>query len=66
MPARSRRNEPLNALFHLFGGFVGEGDGEDAARVDAPLGDEPRDTMREDASLAAARAGEDEQGTVAV
>ncbi len=46
------------AFFHLPGGFVGEGDRQDAARVDADHLDKVGDAVGNDAGLAAARPGE--------
>ena len=48
----------------LRGGLVGEGDGEDLPGPDAPDADEVGDAMSEDARLAAARAGQDEDRAV--
>ena len=45
---------------HLAGGLVGEGDGEDVAGADALL-QQVGDAARDDARLAAAGAGQDEQ-----
>ena len=53
-----QRGEPLA---HLARRLVREGDGEDVPGDDALLADEPRDAVDDDAGLAAARAGEDEQ-----
>ncbi len=55
-----------DALAHLAGGLVGEGDGEDAPRGDAALADQVGDAVRDDAGLAGAGAGEDEQRAVTV
>ena len=60
MPRRAAAGELLDALAHLAGGLVGEGDGEDAIGPHAAaqqLGDAEGD----DARLARAGAGEDEQ-----
>ena len=54
--------ERFDAVTHLAGGFVGEGDGEDAPGGDALLLDEVGDAVGEDAGLAGAGAGEDEEG----
>ena len=51
------------ALAHLAGGFVGERDGQDGGRRHVPRGDQVRDAVRDDAGLAAARAGQDQQRT---
>ena len=54
----------VDALGHLLGGLVGEGDGEDGVGGDAALFDEVRDAMRDDAGLAGAGAGEQQHGAV--
>ena len=54
-----------HALRHLAGGLVRERDGQDLPRVHA-AGHQVRDPLRDDAGLAAARAGQDEQGPVHV
>ncbi len=51
----------FDALAHLAGGLVGEGDGEDGVGRDAFLANEPGDAAGDDAGLAGACAGEDEQ-----
>ena len=43
-----------DAVVHLFGGFVGEGDGEDVPRGYAHLLDEVDNAVGEDAGFAAA------------
>ena len=55
-------HEPVEALAHLAGGLVGEGDGEDVPGHDAEVLDHVGDAVREHAGLARPRAGEDEQG----
>ena len=54
------------ARAHLARGLVGEGDREDAVRRHVVRRDEVRDAVDDDARLAAARAGEDEQRPVDV
>ena len=49
-----------DALAHLPGGLVGEGDGEDLRRIGLAGGDQVRDPGREHAGLAGAGAGEHE------
>ena len=51
---------PLQALAHLAGGLVREGDREDLVRLRADGVDQVRDPVREDARLARARAGDHE------
>src|SRR5947209_6752497 len=58
-------DERLDALAHLAGGLVGEGDGEDVVGPH-PLAQQPGDAARDDARLTAAGAGEDEQGPLIV
>jgi hypothetical protein len=53
---------PVHALAHLLGGLVGEGDGQDGVGRDAFLGDEPGDAAGDDAGLARAGSGQNEQG----
>jgi len=50
----------VNALLHFAGGLVGEGDGEDVSGRDA-LGNQVGDAKRDDAGLAGARPGQDQQ-----
>jgi len=57
---------PRDALAHLASGLVGEGDGEDAGGVDSMFADEPRDARGQNARLAGARAGEHQQGPLAI
>ena len=52
------------ALSHLSGSLVGEGDGGDAVGGDADDAHEVRDAVRDDARLAAAGARDDEQRAV--
>ena len=53
-----------DALAHFFRGLVGEGDGEDVVGGDASFFNEIGDAMGDDAGLAAAGAGEEEDGAV--
>ena len=55
-----------HALLHFARGLVGEGDRGDAARRHAARGNQVRDLLDDDAGLAAAGAGEHEQGAIAV
>lgn len=52
-----------NAMPHLVGGAVGEGDGEDGVRRVATYQETVRDMASDDARLAAPRSGEDEERT---
>ena len=54
--------EGFDAVAHFAGGFVGEGDGEDAPGGDALFADEVGDALGKDAGFAGAGAGEDEEG----
>ena len=54
----------VDALGHLGGGLVGEGHGQDRVRRDAFLVDQPRDAAGDDARLARAGAGQDEQRAI--
>jgi hypothetical protein len=64
---RSRpAEEALDAIAHLAGRLVGEGYGENGTRIDAVNLDEARNAHCEDARLAGAGAGENEDGSVAV
>ena len=56
----------VEARAHLAGGLVGERHGEDAPRRDALARDEVGDAIRDDARLAAAGAGEDEERALRV
>ena len=59
-----RADQGLDAAAHLAGGLVGEGDGQDLVGV-GPAGlDQVRDPVGEDARLAAAGAGKDQQRPV--
>ena len=53
--------QPVDALGHLAGGLVGEGDGQDGVGRDAFLADQPGDAAGDDAGLARAGSGEDQQ-----
>ena len=64
-PDRPARRQPLQPAAHLFGGLVGEGQGEDVLVGDA-FGQEPGDAMGDDPGLAAARPGQDQQGAFQV
>jgi hypothetical protein len=57
-------DELFNALSHLGGSLVGEGDGEYGVRRDSALVDEIGDTVRDDARFARARSGKDEHRTI--
>src|SRR5205823_9248292 len=61
-----RSDEGLDALAHLVGGLVGERDGEDPEGADAALADEVGNAMGEHPGLPRARAGDDEERTLAV
>ena len=54
----------FDALGHLLGGLVGEGDGEDGVGRDAALLNEIGDAVGDDAGLAGAGAGEQEHGAI--
>ena len=54
------------ALLHLVGGLVGEGDGEDGGGIDPLLLDEVGDARGQNARLAAARARQHEHGALGV
>ncbi len=56
----------LEALLHLTGGLVGEGDGQDLPRLDAIFTDQPGDSMGQGPSLAGTGAGQQQQGAWAV
>ncbi|KGX95450.1 hypothetical protein X997_5532 [Burkholderia pseudomallei A79C] len=58
--------ELAHALAHFGGRLVRERDGGDVARLEAFCLDQVRDLLRDDAGLAAARAGEHEAGTVEI
>ncbi len=60
--ARSRAaQQRMNAIAHLMGGLVGEGDRQDAARSDAARPDQVGDAVRQHAGLARPGAGQHEQ-----
>src|SRR5690606_18282528 len=59
-------DQTLEALAHLTGGLVGEGHRQDARGVHALVHHQVGDTVRDDARLAAARAGEDHQRALCV
>ncbi len=58
---RRMAENPVDALRHLAGGLVGEGDGENGVGRDALFLNEPGDSAGDDAGLARAGAGKDEQ-----
>ena len=58
---RGVAEQAVDALGHLAGGLVGEGDGEDGVGGDAFFADEPGDAAGDDARFAGAGAGQDEQ-----
>ncbi len=62
--ARLLADQAGDSRTQLGGGLVGEGDGEDLPRPDAADADEICDAMSEDARLAAARPGQDEDWAV--
>ena len=53
-----------DALAHLAGGLVGERDRQHVVRLGVPVADEVCDAISDDARLARARAGKDEQRSV--
>ena len=57
-------DERVDAVAHLARGLVGEGNGEDAPRADVLLADEVGDAVGDDARLAGAGPGEDQQRPV--
>ena len=59
--ARDAAEQALEARPHLARGLVRERDREDLVRLHAAGGDQVRDAMGEDARLAGARAGDDEE-----
>ncbi len=63
---RPRADQFLDALLHLARGLVGEGDREDLARVHTARAEQMRDAVRQDAGLAGAGAGDDEQRAAGV
>ena len=60
--AARRAQQVADALLHHAGGFVGERDGENRAARNAHF-DQVRDAIGDDARLAGARAGQNQQGT---
>ena len=54
----------VDALGHLAGGLVGEGDGEDGVGGNAALFNEIGDAVGDDARLAGAGAGEQQHGAI--
>jgi hypothetical protein len=58
-------DQVLDPLAHLPGRLAGEGDGQDGRRLDTPC-DEVGDATGDDAGLAAAGPGDDQQGPLAV
>ncbi len=54
----------MHPLPHFAGGLVGEGDGQDRRCRHFVGGDQVRDAVRDDAGLAAAGAGQDQQRPV--
>ena len=63
------QSDPSSAstrVAHFLGGLVGERDGEDFVRLGVAVADEIRDAAGDDARLARAGAGEDEQRPVDV
>jgi hypothetical protein len=58
--------QQLDALAHLGRGLVGERDRKDLVLPRAPAVDEVREPVREDARLARAGSGEDQERPVAV
>ena len=63
-PGRSLPDERLDAGPHLVRRLVGEGDGEDLARVGQGRADQVGDPEGNDAGLSRPRAGQDEQRAV--
>jgi len=63
---RPRAYERLDAVAHLCGRLVGEGDREDLARLGRPRAHEVRDPAGERAGLARAGAGQDQQRPLSV
>ena len=64
-PDLAAGGKPLDAEPHFVGRLVGEREGEDLLSRHA-VGQHPRDAMGDHPRLAAARAGEDQQGAVVV
>ena len=63
LPGLQVRQQLVDALLHLARGLVREGDGQDVLRRDA-LVDEVRDAVGDDARLAGARPGQDQNRAV--
>src|SRR5262249_34732711 len=61
-----RLEQSRHAVAHFLGGLIGEGDGENLARPHAVIQNEVRNAVRDDAGLAAAGAGQDEERTFGV
>ncbi len=59
--ARRRADQLLQALFHLGGGLVGEGDGQDVPRQHPLLAHEPGDAVGNDPGFSTPRTGKDQQ-----
>jgi hypothetical protein len=67
MPLASRPVHDLaDALAHLVGRFVGEGDGGDVARRIAAFLNEVSQLVRDDARLPATRTGQYQQGAIEI
>ena len=60
-----RQQQILHPARHLGRGLVGEGDGQQIARRELALAEQPRDPVGDDAGLAAAGAGQDQQRAIA-
>ena len=56
-------HQGVDALLHLGGGLLGEGQGQDLLGARLALGDEVGDAPRDDGGLAGAGAGDDQEGT---
>ena len=63
---RHRTDQRFDAVLHLAGRLVGEGDGEDVGRMHTMRADEMGDAVREHARLARAGASHHEEWTVDV
>jgi hypothetical protein len=63
---RDRADERLDPGLHLVGGLVGEGDGQDLERADAPVADQVGDAMGQHPGLARPGAGHHEQRPLVV
>ena len=66
MPVTVGAEQRLDARAHLFGGLVGERDGEHFVRLGVAVADEVGDAAGDDARLAGPGAGEDQQRSVGV